>query len=75
MKKNTRTKCLEHFENNNRESELMRPLANYLLPIRKELDMKRQPLENRFTMLNKKDFKPQYKAGITRCMGFDIVWR
>jgi hypothetical protein len=55
-------------------AEVMNPLAKYLLPIKKELDLASASHEGRKISLNKDKWEEQYKKGVDRCVGFDISW-
>ena len=57
-----------------REMELMGPLAAYLMPKAKQMDINALPREGRSMVLERGDWKKQYEAGVNRCMGFDILW-
>ena len=56
------------------EIALMTPLIIHLMPL-SVLDMKRGvSQEGKTVELSRKDWKQQYDKGVSRCMGYDILW-
>jgi len=52
---------------------LYTPLVEKLLPIQKEIIVKRE--KPGFYTLSVSEFPEQHKAGINRVVGFDILWK
>ncbi len=57
-----------------RLTDLMCPLVRHLMPIAEQMDIDAVPDKGRTVTLNRFDWKKQYKEGVNRCMGFDILW-
>jgi hypothetical protein len=55
-------------------SVLARPLLERLLPISSQFDMDGVNKSNRTIKLVKHIYPAQFKYGINRCVGFDIIW-
>jgi len=55
-------------------ARLMMPLVKLLLPVSKQADIDRLPREGRHIELSKVHFYEQYEKGISRAIGFDIIW-
>ena len=56
------------------DMSLFHPLAAYLLPKKRQMDINELPRDGRKIKLNRIDWNRQYNAGINRCVGFDIIW-
>lgn len=54
--------------------KVYRPICHVLLPIRKQRLMEGVPLDDMQYILYVEDWPDQYKAGVNRCCGFDILW-
>lgn len=64
----------QSIQNIDETIRLYGPLAVYLLPMKREMDLSGYQTDNRFVTLNVSMFKKQYEAGIDRCLGIDIIW-
>lgn len=69
---------IENIERISRQMEelsaLMRPLAQHLLPLGKQKDLDGEPRQGRSITLKASDWPKQWRNGVDRCVGFDIVW-
>jgi len=62
-----------NIEQQDKEIQLLKPLLNYLIDVRMEVARTQQEIPQ-YVKLYVEDWKDQYKGGINRCCGFDILW-
>ena len=58
-----------------RMQELYSPLAQFLMPIRRKYMERGGPVADLRITLEASRWQKQFKAGVDRCVGFNIDWR